>query len=39
MIKVREATIEDIENIQQLWVDGDVMKFVGFPNGLIKTDL
>ena len=38
MIEIRETTIEDIKNIQRLWADGDVMKFVGFPDGLVETD-
>ena len=38
MIEVRETTARDIKNVQQLWADGDVMKFVGFPDGLIETD-
>ena len=38
LIEIRETTIEDIKNIQRLWADGDVMKFAGFPNGLINTD-
>lgn len=38
MIEVRETTIQDIKNIQKLWADGDVMRFVGFPDGLNQTD-
>ena len=38
MIEVRETTAEDIKCIQRLWADGDVMKFVGFPDGLQETD-
>ena len=38
MIEVRETTAEDIKNVQRLWADGDVMQFVGFPNGLVETD-
>lgn len=38
MIEIRETTIEDIKNVQCLWADGDVMRFVGFPNGLHETD-
>ena len=38
LIEIRETTIEDIKNIQRLWADGDVMKFVGFPDGLVETD-
>lgn len=38
MITVKETTIEDIKNVQRLWADGDVMRFVGFPDGLHETD-
>ena len=38
MLKIKETTIEDIKSVQQLWADGDVMKFVGFPDGLHETD-
>ena len=27
----------DLENIRSLWADGEVMQFVGFPDGLRKT--
>ena len=38
MIEVRETTAEDIKDVQRLWADGDVMRFVGFPDGLVETD-
>ena len=38
MLQIRETTMEDIYNIQRLWADGDVMRFVGFPDGLRETD-
>ena len=38
MIENRETTAGDIKNVQRLWADGDVMKFVGFPDGLAETD-
>ena len=38
MVTVRETTAADIKNVQRLWADGDVMRFVGFPNGLRETD-
>ena len=38
MIVIKETTIKDINNVQKLWADGDVMRFVGFPNGLYQTD-
>ena len=38
MIEIREATTEDVKNVQRLWADGDVMKYVGFPEGLSETE-
>lgn len=38
MVEIKETTIEDVKHVQQLWADGDVMNFVGFPEGLHKTD-
>ena len=38
MITVRETTANDLAHVKQLWADGDVMKFVGFPEGLHETD-
>ena len=38
MIIVKETTANDLVNVKQLWADGDVMKFVGFPKGLQETD-
>jgi len=38
MILVRETTQEDLKLVQQLWADGDVMRFVGFPEGLHESD-
>ena len=38
MIIIKETTIEDVKNVQRLWADGDVMRFVGFPDGLHETD-
>lgn len=32
MITIRETTSRDLSNVQKLWADGDVMKFVGFPD-------
>lgn len=37
MITIKETTMEDIKNVQRLWADGDVMRFVGFPDGLHET--
>ena len=36
-IMINETTISDLDNVALLWNDGDVMKFVGFPNGLGVT--
>ena len=33
-LRIVETKECDLENVQSLWADGDVMKFVGFPNGL-----
>ena len=38
MIIIKETTEKDLENVKRLWADGDVMKFVGFPEGLHETD-
>ena len=38
MLEIRETTLDDLKNIQRLWADGDVMRFVGFPEGLHETD-
>ena len=38
MITVKETTANDLSDVKQLWADGDVMKFVGFPEGLHETD-
>ena len=38
MITIKETTVNELDNIKQLWADGDVMKFVGFPEGLHETD-
>ena len=38
MVEIKETTRDEIRNIQSLWADGDVMKFVGFPDGLHQTD-
>ena len=38
MLEIKETSAEDLENVQRLWADGDVMKFVGFPDGLHETD-
>ena len=38
MIEVRETTVNELALVQGLWADGDVMCFVGFPEGLHQTD-
>lgn len=38
MLEIKETGVEDLKNVQKLWADGDVMKFVGFPDGLHETD-
>ena len=38
MIEIKETTLADLKNIQRLWADGDVMRFVGFPEGLHESD-
>lgn len=36
-IRLEKTTTNDLENVAALWNDGDVMKFVGFPDGLGVT--
>ncbi len=38
MITIKETTRKEISNVIKLWADGDVMKFVGFPDGLHETE-
>ena len=38
MVTIKESTTEDIKNIQSLWADVDVMKYIGFPDGLHETE-
>lgn len=33
-VEIRVTTKDDLENVKKLWNNGDVMKFVGFPEGL-----
>ena len=37
-VEVRETAKEDLDDVRRLWANGDVMRYVGFPDGLIKTD-
>lgn len=36
-IRIKETSEDDLPNILRLWNDGNVMSFVGFPNGLGVT--
>lgn len=36
-IVIKETEKEDLQNVMNLWNDGQVMFFVGFPNGLNTT--
>ena len=38
MLSVLETNEKNLANVQRLWADGDVMQFVGFPEGLYQTD-
>ena len=38
MIEIRKTGFDDLENVRRLWADGDVMKFVGFPEGIHETE-
>lgn len=38
MVEIKETSAADIQNVQRLWADGNVMRFVGFPDGLHETD-
>lgn len=38
MVEIRETAEKDLKNIQSLWADGEVMQYVGFPNGLHEDD-
>ncbi|MCE5188801.1 MAG: GNAT family N-acetyltransferase [Eubacteriales bacterium] len=33
-ITIRETGVDDLENTRLLWNNGEVMRFVGFPNGI-----
>ena len=37
MITIKESTYDDIKNIQSLWADDDVMKYI-WPGGLHETE-
>lgn len=38
MLTVMETKEKDLEDLKRLWKDGDVMKYVGFPEGLENSD-
>ena len=38
MLTIQETTAHDLPLVQGLWARGDVMRFVGFPDGLAQTD-
>ena len=38
MIEIKETSLQDLKNVQKLWADGEVMKYVGFPEGLCQSD-
>ena len=37
MIEIRETTYDDIKNVQSLWADADVMRYI-WPGGLQETE-
>lgn len=37
-ILIRSTEQKDLPLVQALWSNGDVMQFVGFPNGLVQSD-
>lgn len=37
-ILIRPTEQKDLPLVQALWSNGDVMQFVGFPNGLVQSD-
>lgn len=38
MITIKETSRSELPYVKNLWADGDVMKFVGFPDGLHETE-
>lgn len=36
-LKIRESLEQDLDDIRSLWADGQVMHYVGFPEGLKQT--
>lgn len=37
MLVIKETTLEDLDNIIHLWANGEVMKYVGFPDGIHQS--
>lgn len=37
-LEIRETKENDLEDLRRLWADGEVMSFVGFPEGLTKSE-
>ena len=35
--ELHPTTLKDLEGVRSLWADGEVMRYVGFPDGLRKT--
>lgn len=38
MLHFKETSHDDLEHLQALWARGDVMNYVGFPDGLHQND-
>ena len=38
MIEILETCEKDLGDVQRLWADGDVMRYVGFPEGLRQSN-
>ncbi len=36
-VEIHGTGEEDLENVQRLWANPEVMRYVGFPNGLFRT--
>ena len=38
MMEILETCEKDLGDVQRLWADGDVMRYVGFPKGLRQSN-
>ena len=38
MMEILETCEKDLGDVQRLWADGDVMRYVGFPEGLRQSN-